>query len=93
MGEEDPNSTNATYRIMIPEDPSDDEVMIELIYRDITIKAQWRDSKREDLRDLLKKAGWFIDRTHIEFEVHRQATEIEGDLDALFPKKNEEESE
>lgn len=92
MEEEDP-SRNAEYRILIPEDPNDDELVVELSYRDIAARVMWKDGKRQDLIDLIAQAEWFVQRAHVEYEVHRQATEIDSDLDALFPKKNEEESE
>lgn len=89
MGDEDPN-THARYRISVPADPSDDEVQIQLDYRDVSVRAKWRDSKRQDLRDLLAQANWFIERAHVEYEVHRQAGEIDGDLSSLFPEDTEE---
>lgn len=81
----DEPDTNAAYRILIPEDTSDDEVQIEVTYRDIAIRAKWRDANRQDLVDLLKQAQWFIDRAHLEYEVRRQAAQIDGDLNNLFP--------
>lgn len=89
MGEEDPNR-HARYQIMVPADPTDDEVQIRLDYRDVSVRAKWRDSKRADFLDLLAQAGWFIDRAHLEYEVHRQAGEIDGDLNNLFPEDTEE---
>ena len=88
------NPNNASYKLILPKDPRDGDLLgIQIQYRDVNIRASYRDGRRQDLRDLIAEADWFIDKAHLEYSVRLEALDIDGDLGKLFPEDLEDNDE
>lgn len=82
-------SRNARFKILIHEDPDNDQMVLYVDFRHVHVRLMWKDGERQDVEDLLAQGAWFLERGHLEYEVHKNATQIDGDLAGLFPEVDE----
>lgn len=93
MSEEDPNDRMAKFRLVLPENPESNDVLhLEFNFLEgrIRLRLMWPDSDRNEVLNLLEYARPMLEKCHLEYEVARQATEIDKDLGLLFPDDTEE---
>lgn len=92
---DEPDDTKASYKLVVNPNPDKDELSLYVHYRNVWVRLQWKDSEQQDVRDLLSQEDrfWFLDRGHLEYEVHRQSFQIDGDIDSLLSETDEGESE
>lgn len=86
------DNTKASFRLVVNPDPRKDTLVLYMKYRGVYLQLSWSDADRQDVRDLFSVEDplWFLDRGHLEYEVHRQSAEIDTDLHTLFPEVDEE---
>ena len=82
----DEPDTSASFKLMVDPDPKKDVLVLYIKYRNVYVRLQWRDAERDDVADLMQQKDplWFLERGHLEYEVHRSSCEIDGDLSSLF---------
>jgi hypothetical protein len=89
--EPDDNPNNASYKIIMPPDPRrSDLVGIEIQYREVNVRVTYKNGRRQDLKDLVQQAEWFIDRADVEFKVYLESQGLDEEIDALFGEEDEQ---
>ena len=80
---------NARFKLLVHEDPDNDQLMLYVDYRHVHVRLTWKDGERQDVVDLLAQGTWFLERGHLEHEIQKNAAQIDKDLNDLFPEDTE----
>jgi hypothetical protein len=84
---------NARFKLLVHEDPDNDQLILYVDYRSVHVRMIWRDSERSDVEDLLAQGTWFLDRGHQELLIQQGSSQIDTDLASLFPEEEVEDGE
>ncbi len=84
----------ARFRLVLPDDPAGSDMLrLEFNFLDIKLRLLWPDSQRNEVLNLLEHARPMLAKCHMEYEVAKEATEIDRDLNQLFPDEEVETGE
>jgi len=89
----DPEGRMARFKLILPDNPeSSDELRLMFSFPSagVHLRLMWPDANRKEVLNLLEYAKPLLEKCHLEYEVAKEATEIDTDLTNLFPDDLEE---